>query len=327
MKTPRFVDLTERMIYLRSIPVASMLPTSVLKIIASSLTERQFAPGELLMKEGEPIGGLHLLTEGKVALVRKGAPFGALAPPQSLGFLGILARQEGTYHATAEVPVRSLELPSEVLTELLEDHFEFMHATCRYLTERLLYELQEMPAAALESRLDGVDAQIPQHRDLDLVERVVWLRTLGAFTKTNLNALAAMAKQMIEVRMPDGARVWSRGDQPDCAFMVMAGRLKCHAEDGRVWRAGPSSVNGGLEGMANKPRWYDMTADGPIAALKAPIGAFVGVLEDDFGLAQAFMARIAADLIGVLERKVAEGKSTVSVQRNVTNLGAVPVGA
>ena len=36
MKAPRFVDLTERMIYLRSIPVASMLPTSVLKIIAST---------------------------------------------------------------------------------------------------------------------------------------------------------------------------------------------------------------------------------------------------------------------------------------------------
>jgi CRP-like cAMP-binding protein len=327
VKAPRFFDLTERMIYLRSIPVASMLPAPVLKIIASSLSERQFAQGEILMKEGAPISGLHLLTEGKISLVRKGHSFGTLSPPQSLGFLGILARQDGTYHATADLPTRTLELPADVLMELMEDHFEFLHATTRYLSERLLYELQEMPASALESRLDGVDAVVPENRELDLVERVVWLRALTAFTKTNLNALAAMAKQMNEQRLVPGARLWTTGDNSDHALFVVAGRGRCEAPDGRIWRAGPTSVCGGMEGMANKPRWYSMIAETPMVTFRAPIGSFIEVLEDDFGLAQSFTSRIASDLIGLLERKAVEGKVEVNVPRNVTNLGVVPVGA
>src|SRR5262245_37485137 len=118
-----------------------------------------------------------------------------------------------------------------------------------------------MPASGLEGRLDGVDASVPEHRELDLVERVVWLRTLTAFMKTNLNALAAMSKQMIEVRLKDGERIWALGDHSDHAFFLLRGRAKCSAPDGRVWRAGPTSVTGGMEAMGNKPRWYDMHAE------------------------------------------------------------------
>jgi CRP-like cAMP-binding protein len=327
VRTPRFVDLTERMIYLRSIPVAAMLPPPVLKIIASQLRERSFAPGTLLMKEGAPIEALHLLTEGKVSLVRKGTPVGALTPPQSLGFLGILARSAGNYTAAAEVPVRTLELATETLIELLEDHVDFLQATVRYLGEGLLYEIQELPAQAMSSRLDGVDEKLPEGRELDLVEKIVWVRSLSAFKRTNLNALAAMARQMTEIHVPAGGRIWSMGEEADFSLFMLAGRGRCRAADGRVWHAGPTSVNGGLEAIANKPRWYELTAEKPVVALKSPSSAFLDMLEDDFSLAGDFIARIASDLVGLLEKKAAEGKSSAGVLRNLHSPGAVPVGA
>ena len=46
------------------------------------------------MKMGEPIMAMEFLMEGKLSLVRGGHEIGTLAPPQSLGFLGILARGE-----------------------------------------------------------------------------------------------------------------------------------------------------------------------------------------------------------------------------------------
>src|SRR4051812_38787407 len=104
----RLVDLTERMIYLRSIPVAAVLPSTVIKILAAELRDRSFGAGEMLRRGGEPIHGLHLLLEGRLSLVRKGNRFGELAPPQTLGFLGILARTDGTYEARADTEVRSL---------------------------------------------------------------------------------------------------------------------------------------------------------------------------------------------------------------------------
>ena len=52
MRGDRRFDLTDRIIYLHSIPVATGQPTAVLKALASSMRERTFAPGEVLMREG-----------------------------------------------------------------------------------------------------------------------------------------------------------------------------------------------------------------------------------------------------------------------------------
>jgi CRP-like cAMP-binding protein len=323
----RFVDPTERIIYLRSIPVAAVMPTPVLRIIAAELKERTFSAGEKLMQEGEPIHGLHLLIDGKLSLERKGAPFGTLAPPQSLGFLGILARSEGTYDARAETPVRTLEFDADTLLEVLEDHHEFLEASVRYLAERLLYEIQELPQEAMERRLEGAPPSVPE-RELDLVERILMLRRLRAFGSTNLNALAVMARHLVEQRLEPNTPIWRKGDASSDAFIVLSGTLVCEERDSqRKWRAGPTSVLGGLEAFAEKPRWYDLSAESNVVGFHLPEGSFQDLLEDDFGLASDFIATLAADLLGILEKKAASGQSTVNALRNVTKLGAVPVGA
>ncbi len=67
------IDLTEKMLHIRQIPVGAMLPPPVLRVIAEHLRERTFAAGTRLMRRGEPIDGLHMLTEGGVAPMREGA--------------------------------------------------------------------------------------------------------------------------------------------------------------------------------------------------------------------------------------------------------------
>jgi CRP-like cAMP-binding protein len=323
----RFVDLTERIIYLRAIPVGAMLPPPVLKIIASSLRETSFAAGESLMREGAPISALRLLTEGRLALVRKGKPFGTLAPPQSLGFLGILARGDGTYDATAEVATRCLELDSETLLELLEDHIELLQATLRYLCERLLHELKELPGEILGGLLEGTPRDLPE-RDLDPVERMVYLRSLGVFDKTNLNSLAALAQTLVQCRFEPGAVVWRTGEPATCTGLVLRGRARCVTDDGqRRWVAGANSALGGIEAIAGMPRWYELSAETPLVMFKLPTEPFMDILEDDFPLAVSFVALFANLLVDHLERKAAAGQSTVGVLRNVTKLGDVPVGA
>jgi hypothetical protein len=70
-----------------------------------------------------------------------------------------------------------------------------------------------------------------------------------------------------------------------------------------------------------------MTADTDLVVFRLPIAGWEDVLEDDFALAQDFMSVLAMQLVEVLERKAAEGRSTVGVARDVSRLGAVPVGA
>ena len=161
-------DLTERMLHIRQIPVGAMLPAPVLRVIAEHLHPRTFAKGSLLMRRGEPIDGLHMLTDGGVALTREGTSLGELDAPQTLGFLGILARQDGPYDATAKSEVQAYELETDTLLELLEDHFELLSATLRYLAERIYFDMQELPEESLG--LPPTELGPIPKRQLDVVE-------------------------------------------------------------------------------------------------------------------------------------------------------------
>lgn len=327
VRKDRFSDVTERILYLRSIPVAALLSPPVLKVIAGQMREATFAPGAALMREGQPIDALYFLTSGRLELLRKGKPFGTLAPPQTLGFLGILARGDGTYDATAQEETSTFVLDAEVLTELLEDHFELLRATVRYLCERLLAELQELPEEALGSRLEAEPIPPAPARPMDLVERMVYLRRLRAFKNTNLNSVAVLARHLVEERHAPGDRLWSPGESADANFFIAHGRVRCATPDGRTWGAGPLNALGGIEAEAARPRWYEMTADTELVVFRLPIAGWEDVLEDDFALAQDFMSVLATQLVDVLERKAAQGRSTVGALRDVSRLGAVPVGA
>jgi CRP-like cAMP-binding protein len=324
--TERWVDLTERILLLRSIPVGAMLPPPVLKTIATCIRERNFAAGEVVMRQGEPIDALYLLTEGSLALTRSGQALGRLVAPQTLGFLGIIARSEGTYDATAEVDMKALELDNATLVELLEDHFSFLNATLRYAAERLYYEMQELPAEALS--LSSIELPFPlPSRELDMVERILFLRTMSTFGNANLNALAVMSEQMRELRFAPGTRLWSEGDIADRSLFIVSGKVACETGDGRRFHYGSANVAGGVEALALKPRWYAATAETAVVALEGRADELIDLFEDNFTMAMDFIGVLATGLVALLERKAAMGVQPLAIKRNVSKLGAVPVGA
>ena len=320
----RFEDHTERVLYLRSIPVAAMLPPETLHVIASQLREREFPSGTPIQREGEPVTSMHLFVAGRVKLLRDGAEVGALAPPQSLGFLGILARGEASYDAIAAEETRSLELKTSALLEVMEDHFALYLASLRYVAERLLAELSELPAEVLS--LPFTDAPAPVH-ELDLVERIFFLRTLGAFSRANVNALTVMSRGLVERRCPAGQVLWRVGEPPGAVAMIVSGTMSCETADGaKSFRYGRSTIAGGVEGLADRPRWFTATAETPLVFLEGHTDKLLDVLEDNAAMAAEFLAALATYLQLVVSKKIAAGQSTIGVPRNVSSLGAVPVG-
>jgi len=323
---PRFADLTERIIYLRSIPVAAVLSPAVTKIIASHLRDAVFEAGSYVMREGQPIDALQFITSGRLSLVRNGVAIGSLAPPQTLGFLGILSNGEGTYDALADERTTMLTLDAEAMMELHEDHFELLRSTVHYLCERLTAEIMEMPPEELSGRLQGEGLYVPPH-ELDLVERMVMLRKFRAFRNANMSSIAGLARAVTEVRVEAGARIWEDGSAAESTFFLVRGRAKCVASDGRAWTASPTAALGGIEAVAGRPRWYALEADTPMIGLVIPVSAFEDALEDDFDLGREFMANIASQLVAIMERKAAQGQGTLAVPRAVSKLGKVLVGA
>jgi CRP-like cAMP-binding protein len=56
---------------LRAIPFFAAFPDAALQVMADRGVERRFAPGETLFRAGEAAGGLMVVLEGKVRVVRE----------------------------------------------------------------------------------------------------------------------------------------------------------------------------------------------------------------------------------------------------------------
>jgi CRP-like cAMP-binding protein len=324
---PFTVPLTERLLHLRAIPVAAMLKPEVLHMIARYLEPRTFARGDHLTDHGTPLRSMHLLLEGKLALLRDGKQVGELAAPQTIGFLGILARAEAPYDAVALEATRSLELSADALYELLEDHFSLFDASLRYLSERLVQELVELPEAKLHIA-PAPDAGPIAGRAMDYVERIVFVRGLRAFASANINALAVMTERMVEERHEAGVQLWSEGDPSNHIQMLVAGTLRCRTKSGKTFDYGRGAVVGGTEGIARMPRWYSLETASPVVLLRGRQEVLMDLLEENFPMAMDFVAFMAGFLQSLVDQRLKAGAAgSFQIQRDVSKLGKVKVGA
>ncbi len=319
------IDITERMLHLRQIPVGAILPARLLRVIAHHMLPRTYARGERVMARGEPIDAFTMLIDGSLSLTRDGVAVGELRAPQTLGFVGILARQDGPYDAVASTDVSAFEIETDTLLELFEDHFDLLEATLRYFAERLISDMQELPAEALA--IPAVDMGRIPAGPLDLVTRVLLLRKSSAFATANVSALAVIARQMSELRVDAGHRFWAIGDPADTTVFLARGSVVCETADGRTFRYGAGTAAGGLEAVADRPRWTSVTAETSVIGLLGRTDNLLELFENQFGLAMDFIAMLARVQLGLLERKAKLGQSPLDAVRDVSSLVGVKVGA
>lgn len=318
-------DLTERMLHLRQIPVAAVLPPPLLRTLAGVMVPRTLRAGRTFVEQGAAVDALLLLTDGGFRLERDGKPFGALRAPQTLGFLSILAKQEAPWTAKADVETRGYEIETDTLLDLFADQFELLEATVRYLAERLWFEFQELPEQMLG--IAPVDLGVVPDRALDLVEKVIFLRKTSGFATANVNALATMSRQLEEARVPSGTELWKIGDRGDRVFFVLRGSIACVAADGRTFRYGTGTGVGGIESLADRPRWYTATAESDLVGLWGHSENLLDLFEQQNRMAMDFIAMLARAQSGLLARKAALGEDPLAVTRAANKLGSVRYGA
>lgn len=324
-RTTDVLDLTERMLHLRQIPVATMLPTPVLRMLAGAMRDRRFRAGRKVLTQGAPLDAMYLLIEGGLDLTRGGAPFGELAAPQTVGFLPILARQDAPYDGIATTETRALELETDTLLELFADHFELLAATLRYFAERLWLEFQELPEEALG--IPPTEMGVVPNRPLDLVERILVFRKTSGFATANLNGLATMARQVEEARIRSGTTLWRCGDAGARVFFLVKGSVRCEAADGRTFRYGSGTGVGGIEALADRPRWYTATSESDLVGYWGHAENLFDLFEHQHRMAMDFIAMLAKAQIGLLERKAKLGQNAIGATRQVAKLGAIRYGA
>lgn len=289
----------ERMLVLKKLPSIGALPSSDLALVAEVARERFFPKGSVLFTEGEPVPALHLITYGSVEVRRGGVVIGAVQAGNGIGALGLFSGDPFGIDAVALEDTSTLEIEADLMFDLFEDRFSLLHHILRDVSRQLLDQTVELglDPARLMPRFENVEAA----GDLDLVERIFFLRRMPVFSKASINSLFEVSRGMTEIRFPPGTTLWTEGEIAPGVFLVTGGRLRCRSLGGLDFEAGAGFPLGAVEALAEAPRWYDAVTETTVTGLQGPIETLLDVFEDNFELARHYLAGITRALIRTLE--------------------------
>lgn len=291
-----------RILILRSFPPFAHLTPDVLASVARYARERTFSAGVRIHREDTPVTGIHFLVEGEVEVRRHGRSLLTLGPRSAVGGLGVFAQESEGYECTALRETVTLEIHADDVQDVFEDHFALTRAALHGLAGEILDVRHRLGDAAGFVSDSASSSPAPSH-ELDLVERMVFIRRALTFGEGRLDAIADLAREAEEVRCEPGTRLWTAGDPADHVLQIVSGTVECSTEAGQQrFRLGRDRTLGGLDTMAERTRWYTASANDEMVALRIDGETLFDVFEDDAEMARDFLRLLARDLLGLYER-------------------------
>lgn len=280
------------------------LPTEELAFIAERSRERFFAKGSSLLREGEPIAALRFVVEGRVHMSRRGRPMGHANAGGAVGGLGVLTRDSQSIDAVAEQDTLVLEVDADDVFEMMEDRFTILHHILREVCAEVVRLVRRLPAGSRPPfpRAEGLTPP----RNLDLVERIFFLRQVPALASSSINALVELSRGMTEVAFDPGVTLWREGEPSSGILLLLSGQARCTTASGLGFDTGPGVPLGAIDSVAEVPRWFHALTETRVVALHVDREVLIDVFEDNTDMAFAFLAVIARYLLGILEQ-LAEG--------------------
>lgn len=130
--------------FLSSVPGFSEIPASDMAEVTAICGERRFAPGEPLMRQGEPGDRMFLVRSGKVRVVKRdegGAERASflLGPGEPVGEMALLTGEPRSADVVADEPVEAVEIARESFQALILEY----PPVGAFLTELLGRRLEE----------------------------------------------------------------------------------------------------------------------------------------------------------------------------------------
>jgi CRP-like cAMP-binding protein len=311
MGDPPRIRPVERMLFLKRIPWLAELAARDLAILGDNARERFWARGAAVLHAGELVGAVHLVVYGRVRLRRRGRELGCAAAGSAVGARLLLAEDAAGLDAVAERDTLTLALDRESFLDVLEERFAIFRGALRETCRELVALFLRNPADAAPTQ-GPTEPRLPLGRELDLVERIVLLRSRPPFEVCSINALAELSQRLEEVRLPQGTVLWRRGDRPDRMMFVASGRVRCDPPGRDLsFHIGPGQPIGTLELLGEQPRFYDAVVEEPGTALEGEVEELLDLFEDNVDMGLVFLGHLARLAVEIQER-VAEREGSMS---------------
>lgn len=284
--TDRGADIVRRLVSLERIPMFAQLSPAVLYGLAERATV-----GTVLA--GAPLGGGSALTFvplGAPATGRAGA-LDAHAP----GLLEALAGEPPPETLASGASTSILRVETGDLHAILEDEFSLFLAVARAVAGALV----EATRAARGASFGRPEAAAPTEGNLELIERVLCLRSTLPFARHRVASLVQLARLASEVRADDGVELFRQSEAADGVLLPIEGVLRARIDGRDAFTLASGSVLPIVDAVTRQPRWFSATTAGPTRALVIPIERFVDVLEDQPELARATLKSLSAECLRV----------------------------
>lgn len=283
------------LLYLRTVPALDRLNATQLGALAQHAEEEFFPQGSFLLPPGRPVEAFYVIVEGKVSVRTAGGGVQEAGPGESVGFLHLLARSEQDLQARALWDTVALRMDWDAHLDVCERHFPIVQEHLRFLALRALQEASlprgegpGHPAGAAHGEVDTAP--------LTLVRRLQALHRSRSFVSSNMDALAELARHLVEVRLEGGEELYRAGDPAQSFFLVASGRMGSLAANGvPAAEYGPGDDLGKAEALAGVPRRSTARSLGHAVLLRVDLDPLLDILEDHFTMSVDFMAALARE--------------------------------
>lgn len=294
----------ERALLMRSMPVFAGVDDDSLALVAAHARTRVFGAGAVLAREHTPIDDIFAVVRGRVTVTRDGREVRLAEPASSLvGLLCALARDPRGFHVVADVETVVLEVPTQVVLDVLEEHFVMLRQLLRLASRALMDRLRPLGtrAAILAESMSDVPTvgviPVTATPSVVRVELLLRLRELPMFARVDLDAMFAILRHLSPSSHAPGEVLWREGDHIRRTVFLEAGTVRCESAGGDAIEVEGPGLFGRLEAMAGEPARYTLTAVTPLTAQRMDIGGLLTVMESHFVLALNTLAMVARALI------------------------------
>jgi CRP-like cAMP-binding protein len=274
--------------------------TASLAALAAHATAVRVPAGTEISQEGEPTEQIFLVLEGELKASRADKTLGFFGPRTGVGMLPVLARDPHGYSAVATRDTLALVLRAEDTLEMFEDHFEIMYSAMRGMARDAIELRRVLPNAGFADEPKS-DPGCPP-RALDLVERLLYMRSTFGLQDSHFDALGELAQAASEVRYPAGTLLWSAGETAEHMIVIVSGALRCETPQGQRFAFGAGEIVGSLDMIGGVPRWFDARVERELVGLSFDSDLVADIWEDQPDLSFDFLRTLARMLLSLRER-------------------------
>lgn len=303
MEQMSFGGPVDRVLLMRTMPMFEGLGPVPLAAIARHSVDRFVPRGSTVELGGDHAGKVLLVVEGELESTDGGSRR-LVTKGDAAGFIERLAHVETRRTLEAKLDTMLLELDWDAQLDVCEEHFSVITSYIGFVATRLVERTQSLspdehgPVPLIAAQEFG--------SLLDLNERLLLLSRSGAFSSGCLDALSELSHHAEELRLKEGRKIWSAGQEADGFVLIASGALRLDDQSGgsAIYRAGTAA--GMAESLSRNYRRFSAVTIEPTVALRVHIESFMDILEDHFDLSLDVLSTLARRLLAAGESQPAD---------------------